>query len=250
MAGKTKDKLKKTKPKTKLVKQKQKQKQSTRVIVNIDNSKKSTSRGGGGSKPREIMHTTSQVIQPFPMSQNHMQHYAYPNYNQQPIEQPTIGTAIANVLGETPAQGYLQLQNPTKRHILAEQPKDIRELWASNSDDQSFNTERNFADFFSPFDKTPVDTIPIYTKQESDHKEAMQKLDDIIQGVDETIKKRRNSRTAEERNLAKDILRQQISDVTGYPPPTEILNNEKLMKKYLREKKKDQKQDSNYYVLK
>ena len=201
VAGKKK-KDKKTKPKTKVVKQRQKQ--STKVIVNIDNSKKSANRGGSKTQPpREVIHTTSQ-IQPFPISQPYQNpftppiEYQTPFTQNRPIETP-------NTIGEPPSLGYLQQKTPDKRHIniIPEQPKDIRDLWTSNSDDQSslYTPEGNFADFYSnTFDKTPeanpintINTIntPIFIspKDTKPYKDGMEQLDNMIYRIDESVKK-------------------------------------------------------------
>ena len=53
-------------------------------------------------------------------------------------------------------------------------------------------------------------------------------------------------RTPAKRDLAKDLLRQQIVDISGNSVPSDILNNETNLTKYLNKLKREQKQVSNF----
>jgi hypothetical protein len=52
-------------------------------------------------------------------------------------------------------------------------------------------------------------------------------------------------RTPAERDLAKDLLRQQIVNISGNPVPSDIINNEKKLQQYLKKLEREQKRDSN-----
>ena len=211
MAGKKKEKKEK-KPKV-TQKQKQKQRQSTKVIVNIDNShNRKTKTNSKNSKPPQIIQPPNiyQQLQPFPL-----------NY----LQEQNIGNPIGN-----------NLINPVRDepNRLNEQPQDLREILKPIKEREIENPVFRFPDY----ERTADEIIAERDRFKIQPIDERKKID-----LDELQKELK--RTPAERDLAKDLLRQQIVNISGNPVPSDIINNEKKLQQYLKKLEREQKRDSN-----
>jgi hypothetical protein len=152
-------------------------------------------------------------------------------------------------LSTTPSQSYpLVLQNPypfqqnpyQNPYANAYVPQQANHLGKkpNKNNDPSKSIYLQEDDEISSITEPIYKYKPIYIEEEGDE------ISSITQPkLNESLRRNleRNLRTPAEKDLAKDILRQKIVDISGNPPPSDIINNETKMKQYLSSLKKNQK---------